>query len=138
MIGILILGQKEIAEGLVHAVEHTLGRRPPAIEAVGIDYGQPPERLAEQLRESLAHVDQGDGVLILADIYGTTHTNVACRFVRRGRVELISGASLPMVLRTLTYRDLGLQELVDRALVGGFNGIICAGNGAAPGGKDRS
>jgi len=140
MIGILILGQKEIAEGLIHAVEHTLGRRPPAIEAVAIDYQQPPERLAEQLRASLARVDQGDGVLILADIFGTTHTNVACRFVRRGRIELISGASLPMLLRALTYRHLDLPELVDRALMGGFNGIICAGNqgtGTAPEGKDR-
>jgi mannose/fructose-specific phosphotransferase system component IIA len=131
MIGLLILGQKDFAEGLIKAVEHTFGTRPPAIEAVGIDYSQPPERIADVMRRQLAQVDRGDGVLILADIYGTTHTNVACRMVRRGRVELISGASLPMVLRALTYRGLGMDELIDRTLTGGFNGIICANNAAA-------
>lgn len=139
MIGVLILGQKEFAEGLVKAVEHTFGNRPPAIEAVGIDYSQPPERIAELIRGQVARVDQGDGVLILADIYGTTHTNLACRLVKRGRVELISGASLPMVLRTLTYRGLDMDELIDRTLSGGFNGIICANNpdtGTKPNGKN--
>lgn len=140
MIGVLILGQKDFAEGLVRAVEHMFGTRPPAIEAVGIDYEQPPERMIELIRRRVAHVDQGDGVLILADIYGTTHTNVACRLVQPGRVELISGASLPMVLRALTYRQLKMSELIDRALSGGFNGIICAGlpeKHTKPKGKSR-
>lgn len=140
MIGVLILGQKDFAEGLIRAVEHTFGGRPPAIAAVGIDYREPPERVAALLRRQVAQVDQGEGVLILADIFGTTHTNVACHLLQPGRVELISGASLPMVLRTLTYRGLAMKELIDRALVGGFNGIICATNpdSADPyEGKDR-
>jgi mannose/fructose-specific phosphotransferase system component IIA len=128
MIGLLILGQKDIAEGLVRAVEHTFGSRPPVIEAVGVDYEQPPERLAAQIEAALKRVDQGRGVLILADIFGTTHTNVARGLLRRGTVELISGASLPMVLRALTYRHLKMDELIDRTLTGGFNGIICASN----------
>lgn len=128
MIGVLILGQKEFAEGLIHAVEHTLGKRPPAMEAAGIDYNETPEQINELVKRQVERVDQGDGVLILADIFGTTHTNVARHLLKRGRVELISGASLPMVLRTLTYRNLEIDELIDRALTGGFNGIICATN----------
>jgi PTS system mannose-specific IIA component len=128
MIGLLILGQKDIAEGLVKAVEHTFGSRPPAIEAAGVDYHQPPEQIAPLIELLVRRVDQGDGVLILADIFGTTHTNIARRLLERGRVELISGVSLPMVLRALTYRHLKMDELIDRALAGGFNGIICATN----------
>lgn len=128
MIGILILGQKDFAEGLIRAIEHTFGARPPALDAVGISYRETPERIAELIRNRLARVDQGDGVLILADIYGTTHTNVARHVLVPGRVELICGASLPMVMRTLTYRKLKMHDLVDRALAGGFNGIICASN----------
>ncbi|MFL6653151.1 MAG: PTS sugar transporter subunit IIA [Sulfurifustis sp.] len=128
MIGVLILGQKDFAEGLIHAVEHTFGNRPPAVEAVGIDYDLSPEQIAELIRRQLHRVDQGDGVLILADVFGTTHTNIARNLLERGRVELISGASLPMLLRTLTYRGLKMDELIDRALAGGFNGIICATN----------
>src|SRR5438552_9035050 len=103
MIGLLILGQREFAAGLIKAVEHTFGNRPPALDTAGIDYIQPPEQIDDLLRERIARVDQGDGVLILADVYGTTHTNVACRLLERGRVELVSGANLPMLLRTLTY-----------------------------------
>ncbi len=137
MIGVLILGQKDFAEGLIQAAEHTFGTRPPAMEAVGIDYHEAPEQIAELIKQRLARIDQGDGVLILADVFGTTHTNVARHLLKRGRVELISGASLPMVLRTLTYRNLKMDELIDRALTGGFNGIICATNPAPPERKRR-
>lgn len=126
MIGVLVLGHKDFAEGLVHAVEHTFGCRPPALEAAGVDYMRPPDEIADFIRRRLARVDQGVGVLILADVYGATHTNVACRLVKPGRVELICGVNLPMLLRALTYRQLKMSELIDRALSGGFNGIICA------------
>jgi mannose PTS system EIIA component len=133
MIGLVILGQQEFANGLVKAVEHVFGKRPPALEAAGIDYSQPPEVIAELVRHQIETVDQGDGVLILADVYGTTHTNVACRLLERGHVELISGANLPMLLRTLTYRQLAMNELIDRALSGGTGGIVCAANPNQPG-----
>jgi PTS system mannose-specific IIA component len=137
MIGVVILGQKEFAEGLIHALEHTFGSRPPAIEAAGIGYDESPEQITALIRQQLRRVDQGDGVLILADVFGTTHTNLACHLLERGRIELISGASLPMVLRTLTYRNLTMDELIDRALAGGFNGIICATNPQARERGDR-
>jgi mannose PTS system EIIA component len=133
MIGLVILGQEEFANGLVKAAEHVFGKRPPALEAAGIDYAQPPERIAELVRARIVAVDQGDGVLILADVYGTTHTNVACRLLEHGRVELVSGANLPMLLRTLTYRQLAMNELIDRALSGGTGGIVCASNRDLPG-----
>lgn len=126
MIGILILGQKDFAEGLIRAVEHTFGVRPPALSSAGIDYTESPEQIAKLIRTRLASVDQGDGVLILADVYGTTHTNIARHLLKPDHVELISGVNLPMVLRTLTYRKLRMPDLIDRALAGGFNGIICA------------
>ena len=125
MIGVLLLGQRDVAEGLIRAVEHTFGARPPALVAAGIGYDETPEQIAELIRKQLARADQGDGVLILADVYGTTHTNVACRMLKPGRIELISGASLPMVLRTLTYRKLKMRDLIHRALAGGSNGMVC-------------
>ena len=126
MIGILILGQREVAKGLIRAVEHTFGACPPALVPAGIGYEETPEQIADLIRRQLALADQGDGVLILADVYGTTHTNVACRMLKPGRIELISGVNLPMVLRTLTYRKLKMRDLIDRALMGGINGIVCA------------
>lgn len=128
MIGLLILAQKDLAAGLLESVVHTLGERPPRLEAVGVDYAAPPETVETLLKERLRQVDEGDGVLIFADVYGATHTNLACRLLERGRIELIAGVNVPMLLRALNYRHLPLDELVDRALAGGSVGILCAGN----------
>ena len=130
MIGLLILGQKDYARGLIASVAHTFGTRPPLLEAGGVDFDQSPEAIGDMIAQRIRELDQGDGVLILADIYGTTHTNVACRQLKRGHVELISGANLPMLLRVLNYRNLKLDDVIDRALAGGCGGIVCAANPA--------
>ena len=84
--------------------------------------------MQECLEQIVRKVEQGDGVLILADVYGATHTNVACRLLVRGRIELITGVNLPMLLRALNYRHLKMDDLIDKALSGGSGGIICAAN----------
>lgn len=126
MIGILILAEKDIGTGLVHAVEHVLGECPPSLAAFPVNYDQPTEQLASAVAKQVEHLDSGDGVLILADIYGATHINVACRILERGRVELVAGVNLPMVIRVLNYRNLRMTELIDKALKGGAEGILCA------------
>lgn len=133
MIGILVLGQKDFARGLISSVVHTFGTRPPLLEAAPVDFAHTPEVVGEMIAQHVRSLDQGDGVLILADIYGTTHTNLACRLLKRGHIELVSGANLPMLLRVLNYRHLGLDDVIDRALAGGCGGIVCAANpGDAP------
>jgi PTS system mannose-specific IIA component len=124
MIGILILAQRDFGKGLIAAVEHVLGQRPPGLEALPVDYDQAPDQLASVVEKYIARLDQRDGVLILADIYGATHTNAACRSVRKGHVELIAGVNLPMLIRVLNYRDLDLAHLIEKALTA--NGIMCA------------
>lgn len=128
MIGLLILAEKNMGASLIAAAVHTLGSRPPQLEATDLDYTASPERIDALLRQGLLNVDQNDGALILADVYGATHTNVACRLLVRGRVELITGVNLPMLLRVLNYRHLGMDDLIDKALSGGCGGIICAAN----------
>ena len=68
-------------------------------------------------------------MLILADIYGSSHTNAACRLLVPGHIELVSGVNLPMLVRVLNYRHLPMNELVRKAQSGGAQGIVC---GAAP------
>ncbi len=126
MIAIALLAQKDLAAGLAAAAEHTFGRRPPRFELLPVDYQEPPETLAERLAERLRALDEGQGVLILADVYGATHTNAATRLLVPGRYELIAGVNLPMLLKVLNYRDLPMDELIDKALSGGCGGIVCA------------
>jgi PTS system mannose-specific IIA component len=130
MIGLLILAEKKLGGGLLAAVEHTLGTRPPQLAATDLDYDIAPERMDALIRQALREVDRGDGALILADVYGATHTNVACRLLARGRIELVAGVNLPMLLRVLNYRDLNMDDLIDKALSGGCGGIVCAGDPA--------
>ncbi len=128
MIGILILTEKNLGAALIAAVVHTLGKHPPELEAINLDYAQSPEHINQSLQQYLHRLDRGEGVLILADMYGATHTNVACNLLQRERIEMITGLNLPMLLRVLNYRGLSMEDLIDKALNGGSGGIICAAN----------
>jgi PTS system ascorbate-specific IIA component len=130
MISLIILAQKEMGEGLLNAIEHVLGARPSALDIQPIDYHQSQESLAQALAARIQKVDQGDGVLILADIYGSSHTNAACWLLAPGRIELLSGVNLPMLVRVLNYRHLPMNELLRKAQSGGTEGIV---RGTPPG-----
>jgi PTS system ascorbate-specific IIA component len=126
MISLIILAQEDLGQGLLNAVEHVLGNRPALLDIQPIDYHQPQEALAQALLERIRKIDQGDGVLILADIYGSSHTNAACRLLVPGRVELVSGVNLPMLVRVLNYRNLSMEQLLRKAQSGGAEGIVRA------------
>jgi len=128
MIGLLILAEKNLGAGLIATVAHTLGSRPPQLEATEFDHSAAPEVIESSLRQSIQKVNRGEGVLILADMYGATHTNIACHLLKRGTIELITGINLPMLIRVLNYRHSDMDDLIDKALGGGCGGIICAGN----------
>jgi PTS system ascorbate-specific IIA component len=124
VIAILIFAQRHLGEGLLHSVEHVLGDVPPGIEAFAVDYYRTPEQTERALRERIGRFAANDGVLILADIYGASHTNAASRIVQPGRVELVCGVNLPMVIRALNYRDRDLATVTAKAISGGAEGIV--------------
>jgi len=127
VIGVLILAQEAMGNGLVEAATHILGSPPPRLEVLPVDDANtPPETLAKELDECLDRLDEGGGVLILADIYGASHTNTACRALQDRNVELVAGVSLPMLIRVLNHRDRPLSELIGKATSGGNEGIVCA------------
>ena len=125
MISLIILAQEELGRGLLNAIEHVLGTRPTALDIQPIDYHESQEALTQALAARIAKMDRGDGVLILADIYGSSHTNAACRLLVPGHIELVSGVNLPMLVRVLNYRHLPMNELVRKAQSGGTQGIVC-------------
>ena len=74
--------------------------------------------------EQLCRAPQVDGVLVLADIFGATPSNVAQKLVDGVSSRLITGVNLPMLLRAVTYRHEALDTLVSRAVVGGTQGVM--------------
>jgi PTS system mannose-specific IIA component len=130
MISLILLAQGDMGEGLLGAIEHVLGKRPGALEVQPINYHESQDALAQSLARRIQKLDQGDGVLILADIYGSSHTNAACRLLAPGHIVLVSGLSLPMLVRALNYRHLSMDELLRKAISGGTEGIVHATPGS--------
>ena len=123
MTGVILLGREQFAHGLADSASHIFGHVPVRLSVVAVDE-LTPEALRGQLQDAITALSD-DGVLILADIFGASHTNVACTFCEPGRVELVAGANLPMLVRLLNHRDLPLTKLLHKALSGGSDGIIC-------------
>lgn len=119
-VGILLLTHGRLGEALVECACHILGGKLPeqlAILSAGQD--EPVEEIEARAREWVAKLDQGGGVLVLTDLLGATPARVAARMIEPGRVEALSGVSLPMVLRAINYRNRLLSALVKKALLAG-------------------
>jgi PTS system ascorbate-specific IIA component len=69
-------------------------------------------------------LDTGDGVLVFSDIFGATPCNLASKLLVPGRIELVAGANLPMLVRALTYRDRDLDTMIKKAISGGCDGVL--------------
>jgi len=124
MIGILIVAHGAFGEALIHSASHVLGKRPLRVRQVGVTVHDDPEAILPQAQDLVRQLDEGDGVLVLTDIYGATPGNIALRLLRPGAVEGIAGVNLPMLIRALTYRDRDLVTLVEKALSGGTAGVV--------------
>ena len=124
MIGILIVTHGTLGESLIHCASHVLNKRPPRLKQIGITAQDDPFNLLPQARALVKELDEGDGVLILSDMYGGSPANIAARLLVPGKVEGVAGVNLPMLIRVLTYRDKPLQMIVTKAVSGGCDGVV--------------
>lgn len=119
-VGVLLLTHGRLGEALLDCARHVLGGNVPehvAVLSAGQD--EPVEEVEAKARQLLSTLNQGGGVLVLTDLLGATPARVAARLIEPGRVEALSGVSLPMVLRALNYRKRLLPALVQKALLAG-------------------
>jgi mannose PTS system EIIA component len=125
MIGILIVAHGTLGESLVHCASHVMGKRPLYLRQLGVTVHDDPEAILPQGRDLIRFLDQGEGVLVMTDIFGATPSNIACKLLEAGRVEGVSGVNLPMLIRALNYRERAtLPELIAKALSGGQDGVM--------------
>lgn len=123
MIGILIVAHGTLGESLIQCATHVLGSRPGQVVALDVS-AQTQLCMLDDAQQLLRDLDQGEGVLLLSDIYGATPCNTMCRLIEPGRVEGIAGVNLPMLMRAITYRHLTMAELLVKAVTGGQEGIL--------------
>lgn len=124
MIGIFLITHGSLGESLIQCACHVLNKRPPQIAQLGVSAQDDPLDVLPVAEQMVSLVDLGDGVAVLTDIYGATPCNVASKLIRAGRVEVIAGVNLPMLLRALTYRDRDMTTLIQRAVTGGCDGVV--------------
>ena len=123
MIGILIVAHESLGESLVRAVTHVLGARPPQFEVLSVAATDDPVDLLPAAKELVSRLDTGGGVLILSDLYGATPCNLATKLVKPGRIEVVAGVNLPMLVRAFTYRNRGMEQTIRKAISGACDGV---------------
>jgi PTS system ascorbate-specific IIA component len=124
MIGILLITHDTLGEALLQCACHVLNKRPEQLLQLGVAAGDDPNDLLPLAKQMLKLVDTGEGVLVLTDIYGASPSNLAGKLLQPGKVEGITGANLPMLLRAITHRDKGMETLLSRATGGGRDGVL--------------
>ncbi len=127
MIGILIVSHGRLGEELVNAAELILGKIE-AIDSVSITQAVESEKLIRLISKKIKELDDGDGVLILTDMFGGTPCNISLPFLEKGRVEVLAGVNLPMIIAIAKDREgVSLEELSKKAKQAGIRGITLAG-----------
>ena len=104
MIGILIVTHCQLGEALIDASEFIIGSRPENTESVTIDLNVSAEKLRKAISNGIKKVGQEDGVLILTDMFGGTPSNLSYTFLEEGRIEVVSGVNLPMLIKAVNTR----------------------------------
>ena len=105
MTGILIVTHANLGETLIETLEFILGKKQEKLEAISIDIKQDPESLRKKIKQGIKNVYCENGVIILTDMFGGTPSNLAYAFLEEGKVEVISGVNLPIVLKAVTTRE---------------------------------
>jgi mannose PTS system EIIA component len=124
MIGLLIVAHGTLGESLIHCASHVMGKRPLYLRQLGVTIHDDPEAILPQGRDLVRFLDQGQGVLVMTDIFGATPANIACRLLEPNRVEGISGINLPMLIKALSYREEPMKDLIEKSLAGASEGVI--------------
>ena len=112
MIGIVIVTHRQLGDALIDAAHSIIGSKPKKTVAVSIDLNESAEVLREKISQEIKKVEHKDGILILTDMFGGTPSNLSYSFLEEGRVEVISGVNLPILIKALNSRkDADLSEL---------------------------
>lgn len=124
MIGILIIAHGSLGESLMECAKHVIGNEPRQVAFLAVANQDDPMDLLPKAQAMIAKLNEGDGVLVLSDMYGATPCNIVSKLLSPGIVEGVAGVNMPMIVRTMTYRHESLMALVEKAVSGGREGVV--------------
>jgi mannose PTS system EIIA component len=126
MVGIVLVTHPHLGEEFIRSAEMICGKMPRVL-AVSIDTRKEVEELRRGIADAIKKVDEGDGVLILTDMFGGTPSNMSLAFLQEDRVEVLSGLNLPMMIKLSNCREgRSLKELAKMVKEAGQKNINLA------------
>lgn len=104
MIGMVLVTHGRLAAEFIAALEHVVGAQT-AVAAVCIGPDDDMEQRRADILSAIAGVDDGDGVVVLTDMFGGTPSNLAISIMDSGKIEVLAGVNLPMLIKLASIRD---------------------------------
>ncbi len=123
-VGVLLVTHGKLGQNLLDTMRHMLGELPLRHDALEVHLVQNHEGLILQGQKQADRLDDGDGVLVLTDAFGSTPSNIANKLSAGRNARVVSGINLPMLVRIFNYPKLALPEMAQCAVDGGQRGII--------------
>jgi PTS system mannose-specific IIA component len=111
MVGIVIVTHGLFGNILIDTAESIIDNRLENVAAVSIDLNEHVETLRKKINNGIMKVSQNDGVLILTDMFGGTPSNLSYSFLEEGRIEVLSGVNLPMLIKAVNLRRKDTEGL---------------------------
>ena len=122
---VLIISHQGVGNALVKTLKTTFeGELPLSVHVVSIKPEADPEEILPLVKQKVEKYDEGDGVLILTDLFGSTPFNIAKDSLCDQKACIVTGMNMPMLLRVMNYPDLSLKKLAQKARQGGREGIV--------------
>ena len=128
MVGILLITHKNVGRELLRTAKSIIKQFPVPIDSLRVEYTFETGLAKKSALTKIKKLDTGDGVLILTDLFGATPHNIAGDIPGHD-IGVVSGLNLPMLLKSLNYARLPLDELAQKASDGGHTGITCKKEG---------
>lgn len=123
-VSLLVITHNQIGAELLETATRMFGSCPLAASALNVTEYDDPDQLHDRAARIADELDDGSGLLIMTDLFGSTPSNVANSIRRGHQVRVLAGVNLPMLVRALNYHWLELSDLTEKALSGGRDGVL--------------
>ncbi len=123
-VGLLIITHGKIGQELLDTATALLGDCPLFCKILSVAIDSDTDEITRRMRTMHSELDKDQGVLVLTDMYGSTPSNLANLLRKDLAVRVVAGINLPMLIRVLNYSRLSLDELADKAVSGGHDGVL--------------
>jgi PTS system mannose-specific IIA component len=126
MIGLLIVTHCDLGKELLNAAEFIVGKIE-AVDTIAITETSGTDLLRKKIEAKVGALNKGDGVLILTDMFGGTPSNLSLSFLKEGKIEVLTGVNLPMIIAIVQNRpNFKVTALAEKAQEAGKMGISLA------------